>query len=74
MKSLNLVDLKGRTHGNMRFIDVTVTVNPHLNVHESHKITEKIEHTVKHLTRIVWCSSISSHMSFFKHTENDYHF
>lgn len=44
---ISLVDLKGRSHGNMSFIDVTVTVNPDLNVRESHDITEKIEHTVK---------------------------
>lgn len=44
---IDLVDLKGRTHGNMTFIDVTVTVNPHLNVWKSHEITEKIEATVK---------------------------
>lgn len=43
---IDLVDLKGRTHGNMTFIDVTVTVNPHLNVVRSHEITEKIESTV----------------------------
>ncbi|MEG0473484.1 MAG: cation diffusion facilitator family transporter [Solibacillus sp.] len=44
---ITLVDLKGRSHGNMSFIDVTVTVDPQLNVRESHDITEKIEHTVK---------------------------
>lgn len=43
---IDLVDFKGRTHGNMYFIDVTVTVNPYLNVFESHRITEEIEHTV----------------------------
>lgn len=30
----------------MYFIDVTVTVNPYLNVFESHRITEEIEHTI----------------------------
>jgi len=44
---IDLVDFKGRTHGNMMFIEVTVTVNPYLNVWESHRITEKIENTVK---------------------------
>lgn len=47
---IDLVDLKGRTHGNVSFIDVTVTVNPNLNVWESHRITEKIESTVKRLS------------------------
>ncbi|KOS71601.1 transporter [Lysinibacillus contaminans] len=43
---IELLDFKGRAHGNMYFIDVTVTVNPYLNVYESHRITEVIEHTV----------------------------
>lgn len=30
----------------MYFIDVTVAVNPYLNVFDSHRITEVIEHTV----------------------------
>ncbi|WP_164669614.1 cation diffusion facilitator family transporter [Virgibacillus doumboii] len=38
-----VVDVKGRIHGNQAFIDVTILVNPHLNVKESHAITEKIE-------------------------------
>lgn len=44
---INLVDIKGRSHGNMSFVDVTVTVNPYLNVIESHRISDKIEETVK---------------------------
>lgn len=40
---IQLKDLKGRTHGNMVFIDLTVTVDPSLNVIESHRITEEIE-------------------------------
>lgn len=44
---IDLVDLKGRTHGNMAFIDITVTVDPYLNVWESHTITETIENTIK---------------------------
>lgn len=44
---IDLVDLKGRMHGNMSFIDITVTVNPHLNVWESHTITETIENTIR---------------------------
>lgn len=44
---IELVDFKGRTHGNMSFVDVTVTVNPYLNVWESHQITENIEATIK---------------------------
>ncbi len=43
---INLIDFKGRAHGNMHFIDVTVTVDPYLNVFESHRITEEIEKTI----------------------------
>lgn len=45
---IDITDLKGRAHGNMSFIDVTVTVNPYLNVIESHKISDQIETTVQH--------------------------
>lgn len=38
-----VIDIKGRRHGNQEFIDITILVNPHLNVKESHAITEKIE-------------------------------
>lgn len=44
---INVVDLKGRSHGFMYFIDVTVTINPHLNVVEGHKITEDIENMMR---------------------------
>lgn len=36
-------EVRGRSHGLMHFIDVTVTVNPNLNVVKSHEITVKIE-------------------------------
>ena len=42
-----LKDFKGRMHGNLMFVDITVTVNPELNVVESHRITEEIEHRIK---------------------------
>ncbi|WP_202914550.1 cation diffusion facilitator family transporter [Paenibacillus antri] len=38
-----IVDLKARALGNQTYVDVTVTVNPHLSVIESHAITERIE-------------------------------
>lgn len=44
---IELVEVKGRVHGNVSFIEVTVTVNGNLNVWESHDITEKIESAVK---------------------------
>ncbi|SOC16710.1 cation diffusion facilitator family transporter [Ureibacillus xyleni] len=71
---INLLDFKGRTHGNMSFIDVTVTVNPHLNVWESHRITEKIETTIKQSNP--YCTvhvHIEPH-EIPKPTEEDYHF
>lgn len=41
-----LKDFKGRMHGNLMFIDLTVTVDPELNVVESHRITEEIEQRI----------------------------
>lgn len=38
-----VVDIKGRIHGNQAFIEITILVDPELNVKESHAITEKIE-------------------------------
>jgi cation diffusion facilitator family transporter len=35
--------IKGRYHGNELLLDIDITVDPHLNVIESHKITELIE-------------------------------
>ncbi len=43
---IELLDFKGRAHGNMYFIDITVTVDPYLNVFDSHRITEEIERTI----------------------------
>lgn len=40
---IDVVDIKGRSHGFIYFVDVTVTVNLKLNVVEGHKITERIE-------------------------------
>ncbi|WP_068675686.1 cation diffusion facilitator family transporter [Oceanobacillus sp. Castelsardo] len=38
-----VVDVKGRIHGNQSLLDVTVLVDPNLNVIQSHRITENIE-------------------------------
>jgi cation diffusion facilitator family transporter len=43
----NVDDLKARKHGNKAIIDVTIKVDPSLNVIESHEITEKIEESIK---------------------------
>lgn len=40
---ISIVDTKGRTHGLLYFIDITVTVDPELNVKRSHDITIQIE-------------------------------
>ena len=42
-----LRDFKGRNHGNVMFIDLTVSVNPRLSVVESHWITEEIERKIQ---------------------------
>lgn len=36
-------DVRGRQHGSLMLLDVTVAVNPNLNVRRSHEITEEIE-------------------------------
>ncbi|WP_042476769.1 cation diffusion facilitator family transporter [Bacillus ndiopicus] len=70
----SLVDFKGRTHGNMYFVDVTVTVNPYLNVWESHEITEQIESTVKKFNPYcVVLVHIEPH-EIPTPSEDDYHF
>lgn len=40
-------DIKARVHGNNVLVDVTIHVSNHLNVVESHAITEKIEERMK---------------------------
>lgn len=42
-----LSDFKGRHHGNVMFVDLTIEVDPMLNVTQSHWITEEIERKVK---------------------------
>ena len=42
-----LRDFKGRNHGNVMFVDLTIAVNPLLNVVESHWITEEIERKIQ---------------------------
>jgi len=36
-------DIRARNHGNHVLLDVTVNVNPHLNIVQGHEITEEIE-------------------------------
>lgn len=43
---IELKEFKGRMHGNLMFVDLTVTVDPMLNVIESHRITEDIERKI----------------------------
>ncbi|WP_339061868.1 cation diffusion facilitator family transporter [Tepidibacillus marianensis] len=43
----NIIDLKARKLGSSTIVDVTIGVNPTLNVIESHKITEKVEQVLK---------------------------
>lgn len=46
---IQLIDFKGRNHGNLIFVDLTVTVDPNLNVWQSHHITEEIEKTIRRI-------------------------
>ncbi|MEK4079883.1 cation diffusion facilitator family transporter [Solibacillus sp. FSL K6-1126] len=45
----DVTDVRGRQHGSLILVDITVSVNPNLNVRDSHAITEQIENEVKHL-------------------------
>lgn len=60
-----LRDFKGRNHGNVMFIDLTVSVAPHLNVVESHWITEEIERKIQ---------KVKKHCVILVHIEPDYSF
>lgn len=44
---IDVRDMKGRMSGNMMFLDVTITVDPKMDVVQSHHITEIIESTVR---------------------------
>lgn len=44
-----IVELRGRQHGSLLLVDITVSVNPNLNVRDSHSITEEIEKAVKQI-------------------------
>lgn len=45
----DVTDVRGRQHGGLILVDITVSVNPNLNVRDSHAITEQIENEVKQL-------------------------
>lgn len=40
-------EVRGRQHGNLMLLDVTVAVNPNLSVRRSHEITEEIEQNIQ---------------------------
>lgn len=40
-------DVKGRVHGNQALVDITILVDPNLNVYQSHDITVQIEHLLQ---------------------------
>ena len=42
-------EVRGRSHGSAILVDITVCVNPNLNVRESHAITEQIEQVLRQL-------------------------
>lgn len=42
-------EVRGRSHGSAILVDITVRVNPNLNVRDSHAITEQIEHVIRQL-------------------------
>ncbi|MFC0189071.1 cation diffusion facilitator family transporter [Fictibacillus aquaticus] len=58
-------DLKARKHGNRAIIDVTILVDPELNVIQSHEITERVEELLKEAYRV---ESIQVHVEPHDHT------
>lgn len=42
-------EVRGRQHGSLMLLDVTVAVNPNLSVRRSHEITEEIENYIKQI-------------------------
>nr|WP_209051952.1 MULTISPECIES: cation diffusion facilitator family transporter [Staphylococcus] len=57
-------DIKARSHGVMSFIDVTISVNPQLNVIESHEISDRIETELQqHLGEVETIVHIEPHIS-----------
>ncbi|AQU78714.1 MULTISPECIES: cation diffusion facilitator family transporter [Planococcus] len=60
---ISLRDFKGRNHGNVMFIDLTVSVAPKLNVIESHWITEEIERKIQ---------KVKPHCVILVHIEPDF--
>ena len=69
-------DVRGRYHGSAILVDITVTVNPNLNVRESHKISEQIEDVVRDMNPY---AAALIHIEPYEPTdliicEDDYHF
>lgn len=71
-----ITEIRGRQHGGMMLIDITISVNPNLNVRRSHDISNKIEQHIQ---------SLNSEAVTFVHiepydpkemviSEDDYHF
>ena len=69
-------EIRGRQHGSLMLLDITIAVNPNLNVRRSHDIAETIEDNVQ---------AMNAHAVAFVHvepydpkdviiTEDDYHF
>lgn len=44
---IRVLDLKGRAHGNMSFIDVTIAIHPSLSIREAHQINLTIRETIQ---------------------------
>ena len=71
-----ITEIRGRQHGGMMLIDITISVNPNLNVRRSHDISNRIEQHIQ---------SLNSEAVTFVHiepydpkeiviSEDDYHF
>ncbi|MGF9965960.1 cation diffusion facilitator family transporter [Bacillus rhizoplanae] len=53
----HIVDIRARMYGNQTYVDITIEVNAHMDVSESHRITDEIEEKLQHKHNI-WYTHI----------------
>lgn len=53
---IEIREIRGRSHGFIHFIDITITVNPNLTVVKSHDITVKIEKEIQ--KNFLYCETL----------------
>ncbi|MGG2065792.1 cation diffusion facilitator family transporter [Bacillus sp. S14(2024)] len=53
----HIVDIRARMYGNQTYVDITIEVNAHMDVSESHRITDEIEEKLQH-NHNIWYTHI----------------